>query len=64
MYVDKTFEAFLRRHGEDAAWAEDAGRLTWRRYPSQRGVPADPDAGLLVQDAPGSLAAIPGYSSQ
>jgi len=56
--------AFLRRHGEDAAWAEDAGRLTWRRYPSQRGVPADPDAGLLVQDAPGSLAAIPGYSSQ
>ena len=34
----------------------------WRRYPV-RDIPADPDAGLLIQDHPWADQTIPGYTA-
>jgi len=53
---------FLRNNGETAAYIEENGRLDWRAYPLDRGVSEDPDTGLLIQDAPGSVVALPGYT--
>jgi arylsulfatase len=52
----------LRRFAEDG-YADPAEGGGWRSYPQPRW-PANPDAGLLIQDAPWSLPfqAIPGYT--
>ena len=54
---------FLRRMGEKEAFVEEEKALEWRKFPDSGGpaVPDDPDAGLLIQDAPGSLVGIEGY---
>ena len=53
---------FLKTNGEADAFIEENGQLGWRQYPYDPGVSPDPDAGLLIQDAPGSVVEIPGYS--
>jgi arylsulfatase len=53
---------YLQRSGEEAAVAVDHGHLDWRRYPVESGVSSDPDEGLLLQDAPGSMPSLPGYT--
>jgi arylsulfatase A-like enzyme len=53
---------FLRSMGVEEACVEVSGELDWRRYPYDPAVSRDPDAGLLIQDARGSVVEIPGYS--
>ena len=53
---------FLRSAGEENAYVEKEGVLDWKRYPYDPAVSVDPDAGLLIQDAPGSVVEIEGYS--
>ncbi len=55
--------SFLRERGESAALEEGAADLDWRRYPYPGDISANPDAGLIVQDAPGSVVPIEGYST-
>ena len=54
---------YLKQMGEEAAYEEREGELDWRRYPvdERHHMPANPDAGLLVQDARDSVVPIPGY---
>lgn len=51
-------QTFLRESGEEEA-LDDEG---WRAYPVQT-MPADPDAGLLIQDPPGLALDLPGYTA-
>ena len=55
---------FLREMGEQDAFVEEDGELDWKRYPDagKSAVSSDPDAGLLIQDARGSVVEIEGYT--
>jgi arylsulfatase A-like enzyme len=55
---------YLQGMGEEAAYDARDGELEWRRYPAdaRHQMPTNPDAGLLVQDARGSVVPIPNYS--
>jgi arylsulfatase len=55
--------SFLNQQGEVAALHESNTGLDWQRYPYSATISPNPDDGLLVQDGPGSVVPIPGYTT-
>jgi len=56
---------FLKASGEEAAYEEEGGALTWRPYPPvDESYLADPNAKLLNQDHPAHPRVLEGYSEK
>lgn len=61
--IKESLLAFLQGMGEEDAFTEEEDGLDWKTSPEAHkpAVSQDPDAGLLVQDAAGSVVEIEGY---